>query len=201
MRTGNGGNIDFDYRSPQYGPWKYSFGFGVERKNYYAYTDRRRSASVGVGYNPRDNVRTWLRLNHRHRSNWTIRTDEDLYGTFAQKRFSLNTGVTWYRTEKEEFTLKVETVSFRNQNGQSWQIDANGYLKKSDQDAQSINLGSLAFQIRYRREIAPLSNIYLVYTRGGSVFFDDEAGNSRIISDTWDEPEGNRFAAKIRYRF
>ena len=201
LRTGNGGNIDFDYRSPQYGPWKYSFGFGVERKNYYAYTDRRRSASVGLGYNPRDNVRTWLRLNHRHRSNWTIRTNEDLYGTFAQKRFSLNTGVTWYRTEKEEFTLKVETVSFRNQNGQSWQIDANGYLKKSDQDAQSINLGSLAFQIRYRREIAPLSNIYLVYTRGGSVFFDDEAGNSRIISDTWDEPQGNRFAAKIRYRF
>ena len=201
LRTGNGGNIDFNYRSPQYGPWKYSFGFGVERKNYYAYTDRRRSASVGLGYNPRDNVRTWLRLNHRHRSNWTIRTNEDLYGTFAQKRFSLNTGVTWYRTEKEEFTLKVETVSFRNQNGQSWQIDANGYLKKSDQDAQSINLGSLAFQIRYRREIAPLSNIYLVYTRGGSVFFDDEAGNSRIISDTWDEPQGNRFAAKIRYRF
>ena len=201
LRTGNGGNIDFNYRSPQYGPWKYSFGFGVERKNYYAYTDRRRSASVGLGFNPRDNVRTWLRLNHRHRSNWTIRTDEDLYGTFSQKRFSLNTGVTWYRTEKEEFTLKVETVSFRNQNGQSWQIDANGYLKKSDQDAQSINLGSLAFQIRYRREIAPLSNIYLVYTRGGSVFFDDEAGNSRIISDTWDEPQGNRFAAKIRYRF
>ncbi|MED5271004.1 MAG: DUF5916 domain-containing protein, partial [Pseudomonadota bacterium] len=54
LRTGNGGNIDFDYRSPQYGPWKYSFGFGVERKNYYAYTDRRRSASVGLGYNPRD---------------------------------------------------------------------------------------------------------------------------------------------------
>ena len=201
LRTGNGGNIDFDYRSPQYGPWKYSFGFGVERKNYYAYTDRRRSASAGLGYNPRDNVRTWLRLNHRHRSNWTIRTGEDLYGTFSQKRLSVNTGVTWYRTEKEEFTLKVQTVSFRNQNGQSWQIDGSGYLKKSDQDAQSINLGSLAFQIRYRREIAPLSNIYLVYTRGGSVFFDDEAGNSRIISDTWDEPQGNRFAAKIRYRF
>ena len=61
LRTGNGGNIDFNYRSPQYGPWKYSFGFGVERKNYYAYTDRRRSASVGLGYNPRDNVETWLR--------------------------------------------------------------------------------------------------------------------------------------------
>ena len=202
LRTGNGGNIDFDYRSPQYGPWKYSFGFGVERKNYYAFTDRRRSASMGVGYTPVDNVRTWLRMSHRHRSNWTIRVDEDLYGTFSQKRLSLNTGIRWYRTEKEEFTFEIQTVSFRNQKGQSWQINENGYFKKSEQPAESINLGSIAFQIRYRYEVAPLSNIYLVYTRGGSFFFDDdEVGNSTIISDTWDNPQGNRFAAKIRYKF
>ena len=35
LRTGNGGNIDFSYRSPQLGPWKYSFGIGLERKNFY----------------------------------------------------------------------------------------------------------------------------------------------------------------------
>ena len=201
MRAGNGGNIDFNYRSPQFGPWKYSFGFGVERKNYYAFTDRRRSASMGFGYTPTDNIRTWFRMNHSVRSNWTIRTDEDLYGTFSQKRLSLNTGVTWYRTEKEEFTFKIQTVSFRNQEGQSWEIDQQGYLRKSDLAADSINLGSIAFQVRYKYEIAPLSNIYLVYTRGGSAFFDDDANNSTIFTDTWDRPEGNRFAAKIRYRF
>ena len=201
LRTGNGGNVDFNYRSPQYGPWQYSFGYGVERKNYYAFTDRRRSASMGVGYTPRDNIRTWLRMNHRERSNWTIRTDEDLYATFSQKRLGLNTGVTWYRTEKEELSLKIQMVSFRNQKGQSYRIDENGYFKKSDLTAESINLGSLAFQLRYKYEIAPLSNIYLVYTRGGSAFFDDEADNSTIFSDTWERPEGNRFAAKIRYRF
>ena len=201
LRTGNGGNVDFNYRSPQYGPWQYSFGYGVERKNYYAFTDRRRSASMGVGYTPRDNIRTWLRMNHRERSNWTIRTDEDLYATFSQKRLGLNTGVTWYRTEKEELSLKIQMVSFRNQKGQSYRIDENGYFKKSDLSAESINLGSLAFQLRYKYEIAPLSNIYLVYTRGGSAFFDDEADNSTILSDTWERPEGNRFAAKIRYRF
>ena len=201
LRTGNGGNIDFSYRSPQLGPWKYSFGIGLERKNYYAYTDRRRSASVGLGYTPQDNIRTWLRLNHSHRSNWTIRVDEDLYGTFAQKRVGVDTGITWYPSDKQEFTLKIDLVSFRNQQAKVWELDQNGYLNPSDQSTDSINQGSLAFQIRYKYEIAPLSNIYLVYSRGGSAFFDDEAGNRRIFSDTWDEPQGNRFAAKIRYRF
>jgi hypothetical protein len=156
---------------------------------------------MGFGYTPTDSIRTWFRMNHSVRSNWTIRTDEDLYGTFSQKRLSLNTGVTWYRTEKEEFTFKIQTVSFRNQEGQSWEIDQQGYLRKSDLAADSINLGSIAFQVRYKYEIAPLSNIYLVYTRGGSAFFDDDANNSTIFTDTWDRPEGNRFAAKIRYRF
>ena len=201
LRTGNGGNIDFSYRSPQMGPWKYSFGVGVEKKNYYAYTDRRRSASVGLGYTPQDNIRTWLRLNHSRRSNWTIRVDQDLYGTFAQKRVGVDTGVTWYPSDKKEFTFKIDLVSFRNQQAKAWELDQNGYLNPSNRSTDSINLGSLAFQIRYKYEIAPLSNIYLVYTRGGSVFFDDEAGNSRIFTDTWDEPQGNRFAAKIRYRF
>ena len=74
-------------------------------------------------------------MNHRERSNWTIRTDEDLYATFSQKRLGLNTGVTWYRTEKEELSLKIQMVSFRNQKGQSYRIDENGYFKKSDLSA------------------------------------------------------------------
>ena len=83
LRTGNGGNIDFNYRSPQYGPWKYHLDLGLKGE-LLLYGQKEKCVS-GIGYNPRDNVRTWLRLNHRHRSNWTIRTNEDLYGTFAQK--------------------------------------------------------------------------------------------------------------------
>ena len=71
----------------------------------------------------------------------------------------------------------------------------------TNEPTDSINLGKLSFQIRYRYEIDPLSNFYLVYTRGGGYFFGDEAGTSKIFRTTWQEPEANTFAAKIRYRF
>ena len=72
----------------------------------------------------------------------------------------------------------------------------------SEEEAvNSINLGKLAFQMRYRYEIDALSNFYLVYTRGGGYFFDDEADTSKIYRTTWQEPEGNVFSAKLRYRF
>ena len=39
---------------------------------------------MGLGYNPRDNVRTCL-AEPQTSIELTIRTDEDLYGTFSQK--------------------------------------------------------------------------------------------------------------------
>jgi hypothetical protein len=97
--------------------------------------------------------------------------------------------------------IKLEAVSFRNQEGQGWYADGQGFLVSSNETEDSINLGKLGFQIRYKYEIAPLSNFYLVYTRGGGHYFDDESGTSKIFRTTWQEPEGNTFAAKIRYRF
>ena len=141
-------------------------------------------------------------MNHRVRSNWTIRTDEDLYGTFSQKRLSLNTGVTWYRTEKEEFTFKIQTVSFRNQEGQSWQIDEQGYFRKSALPADSINLGSIAFQVRYKYEIAPLSYLYVVYSKGGSVYDeDDDKNTSQIFKDPWEEASDEVLSIKLRLKY
>jgi hypothetical protein len=57
-------------------------------------------------------------------------------------------------------------------------------------------------QVRYRYELAPLSDIFLVYTRGG---FDesDESGRDplELFSDAWDNVTTERIIAKIRYRF
>ena len=90
---------------------------------------------------------------------------------------------------------------FRNQQGQGWIADEAGYLNSTGATVESINLGKIAFQIRYKYEIAPLSNLYLVYTRGGDYYFDDEAGTSKIYRKTWDNPENNKLVLKLRIKF
>jgi hypothetical protein len=59
-----------------------------------------------------------------------------------------------------------------------------------------------ALQIRYRYQLAPLSDIYLVYTRGG-MFRDDEnaVGIGNMWRDAWDDKNAEQILAKIRYRF
>ena len=156
---------------------------------------------MGINFSPKDNLRFWMFLNHHSRTNWLNRISDNYYGTYDQKLTSVNIGSRWYPTSNQEIQIKLEATAFRNQQGKGWNADSNGFLVSTNEAADSINLGKLGFQIRYRYEIDPLSNIYLVYTRGGSYFFDDAADTSKIFRTTWQEPEGDVVSAKIRYRF
>ena len=59
----------------------------------------------------------------------------------------------------------------------------------------------MTFQARYRWEIAPLSDLFVVYTRGGNVpgsQFDDYSG---LLVEAWQEPVVDTIVIKLRYRF
>jgi hypothetical protein len=64
-----------------------------------------------------------------------------------------------------------------------------------------FSLANLGFQVRYRYELAPLSDLYVVYGRGG---LDDESG-SRSLSDLLGEAgsldDSEQILVKLSYRF
>ena len=201
VKLGSGHNIELSYRSLIYGFWQYHLGFAYDFNDYYAFEDKKRRIGGGLTYMPQDNLRFWMRFGHSTRTNWLTHLSDNHFGTFNQTRSNMNIGARWYPSEKQELQLKLEMLAFRNQDGQGWFVDSSGFMVSQEQTEESINIGNISFQIRYKYEIAPLSNFYFVYTRGGGYYFDDEANTSKIISTTWREPEGNRLAAKVRIRF
>ena len=59
-----------------------------------------------------------------------------------------------------------------------------------------------SFQVRYKYEIAPLSYFYLVYTRGGSIYDDEnERNTSKIFRDPWENPDNEIFSIKFRLKY
>lgn len=67
--------------------------------------------------------------------------------------------------------------------------------------ADDFVISRMTFQARYRWEIAPLSDLFVVYTRGsnlpGSQFYD--YGN--LLVEAWEEPIVDTLVVKLRYRF
>ena len=147
-----------------------------------------------------ENLRFWMFFNHHSRTNWLNRLSDNHYGTFKQRRTSVNIGSRWYPTSNQEIQIKLEATAFRNQQGKGWFADSNGFLVSEEEAVNSINLGKLAFQMRYRYVIAALSNFYLLYTRRGGYFFANEAVISTIFTTTCHTRDATVLPAQLRPR-
>jgi hypothetical protein len=66
-------------------------------------------------------------------------------------------------------------------------------------EADDFSVSQLNFQIRYRWQIAPLSDLYIVYTKGDKKKTDlTSFGN--MFDDNWNDPLGDFLIIKLRYR-
>ena len=145
-----------------------------------------------VGFSTRiRNEKEWL--------NWIENNDLAVYD-LSQKIISIN--MNWYRGSKHEIRLKSQFVALQAKNPRSLIVDQNGYLKNNNKEVSPFSEGITSFQVRYKYEIAPLSYIYLVYTKGGSVFEDNiTRETSKIFKDPWKDPDNEIFSIKFRLKY
>ena len=67
---------------------------------------------------------------------------------------------------------------------------------------QDFNLNNLGFQIRYRYELAPLSDLFVVYSRGGFGFEQDNPRDPlNLLGDAFSLHDNEMFLVKLSYRF
>lgn len=83
----------------------------------------------------------------------------------------------------------------------AYRTDAAGDLFVAPDVLTPFTVNSLGLQVRYRYEIGPLSEIFLVYGRGGfDVFQDDERGVTSLFRDMPRVRDADQFLVKVRYR-
>ena len=62
-------------------------------------------------------------------------------------------------------------------------------------------ISRLTSQVRYRWEIAPLSDLFVVYTRGSNLYLDVFEDFASLLDQAINEPVIDTFVVKLRYRF
>lgn len=138
---------------------------------------------------------------------WAVQENQSLYwidGQLARYDFKqLENSLDFDATidDKQELRVRFQWVSVTGKNGNQFAIDGNGDLFDTNTQVSDFSSSTTRLQIRYRYEIAPLSNIYLVYSRGGQSIDDLDQSNTSLFKEGWDNRTGDNFVAKIRYRF
>ena len=142
-------------------------------------------------------------LSYKNLQEWLIWDfDTAQLAGFDADRFNADLRFDWYPSARQEVRLKFQWVGIDAEQVDSYQLNGDGSLALSASSASDFSLSDTALQLRYRYQLAPLSNIFLVYSRGG--YFSSDNGDEdpgTLISEGWDGVQVESIIAKIRYRF
>jgi hypothetical protein len=153
-------------------------------------------------YHLNDTTSMYLGFDASYKPDWLIWQNDNLLGTFEAKQVNLSAGMQWLIGSKQDLRIKLETIALDAKVKQAWRVNAAGNPVPSNDSISDFNLNNLGFQIRYRYELAPLSDLYVVYSRGGFGF---QENNSRdpfaLLSNSFSLRDDEQFLVKLSYRF
>ena len=109
-------------------------------------------------------------------------------------------------TAKQELRLGIQWVGLDATGKTAYEIGPDGYLNPSGVDIASSSFDYAVFtgQIRYKYEFSPLSDLFIVYSRGGKVALGatDKSGDfGDLMTEAFEDRDAERILMKIRYRF
>ncbi len=159
------------------------------------------SAYGEANYFFNDDLSVFSALFVRDNPDWLLWRGDNLLGTFHERTLQFDTGLNWIISGRQELRIKLQALGLDAVNERAWRVAANGTPVASGDQIDDFSLRNLGFQIRYRYELAPLSNLYVVYGRGGNAFDEFQTGAGNQLIDAFSLRDDEQILVKLSYRF
>lgn len=196
-------SFGFNYSSPSTGVFSYGGGFSISQEDL---GGEHYSIGGGITWNPNDQFTLNVRMNYRERHGWLLHQSGRDFTTFRAKQWGPGITADYFLTAKQQVRAGLQWVGIRAKERDFFQVPLTPgdlvSVAKPPGPSDSFGLSIMSFQVRYRWEIAPLSDLFVVYTRLadkgmalGTKDFRD------VFSEGWTNPIGDVFVVKLRYRF
>lgn len=209
MRLRNGGSAYIERNLPRRGNWEFgadaSVGVagGIRQDTPYSWSVSARST-----YYISDALNVELWLGHVMDQETLIWQGGELgpgyqnvVAGYQMNRYDLSASLNWNIGTRQEVRVKLEALGFDADNPRAWALAADGRALASDAPVQPFSLRNMGFQVRYRYELAPLSNLYVVYGRGGFGHDAYAAGAFEQFNDAFSLRNDEQLVVKLAYRF
>ena len=184
---------------------KFSYGFSVGFRQENLGGDTY-LGSVSLSWRPIDRFGFNLKVAYQDRDGWLLHQGGENFTTFKAEQWAGKFSVDYFVSARQQFRVSMQWIGIKAVEDEFYLIPSEpGDLiptGKPPGPPDNFSVSQISFQVRYRWEIAPLSDIFVVYTRladtsaalGMSDFGD-------IFSDAYNDPLADVLVFKIRYRF
>lgn len=187
-----------DGTTPRFGDWQMTLGG-------YAYQQGVRDFSgrlqLTTSWYPTENLTLRVDLLPYYFDDWLLWEGGNRFGSYSGRRLDYELRADWIPAPRHELRVKWQWIGIDAEPRNAYRTDAGGNLLVAPDRLAPFTVNNLGLQVRYRYEIGPLSEVFLVYARGGfNLLNDDERGVGDLFGDMSDVRDADQFLIKIRYR-
>ncbi len=159
-----------------------------------------------LAWRPTDRFSLITRLEHEERDGWLIHTGGRTFTTYASENWRPNVELDFFLSSKQQFRITAQWAGIKAFEQERWVVPpGDGPLEEvvtpPGANPRDFSISRLTFQARYRWELAPLSDLFVVYTRGSDVDSMPEESFETLLRDSWTEALVDVLVVKLRYRF
>ena len=154
-----------------------------------------------------DNLNFSVEGTYQDRDGWLLHQGDQRFTAFKTSQWETGLRMEYYLTAKQQFSAGMQWVGIKALGDRYFILPADAPTRNRDlievpQHASTpgdFSISQMNFQMRYRWEIAPLSDLFIVYTRNanrreGVYDFSDQ------FDDAWQNPLLSQLVIKLRYR-
>jgi len=164
------------------------------------------SGEIGVRWRPSDRFSTGLEVEYLKRDGWLLHQEDRNMTTFTAEQWQPVVDVEYFLSAHQQLRMSLQWIGVKAREDRFYEVPLDpGKLIRTPKppgESDDFSVSQLSFQARYRWEIAPLSELFVVYTRIsddrgplGDEHFED------VFRNGWYSPYLNSFVIKLRYRF
>ena len=195
--------INFSYETDTSKPLSLNAGIEFGREDL---GPARVISNAGLSWRPTDVFSAKLGLNYTDSEAILVHRGHGAYTSYEGHQWSPNFELNYFISAWQQLRMTIQWNSLKAFEDRFWQVSPNKVdflqpVAKPNTTPDDFVISRLTFQARYRWEIAPLSDLFLVYTRGSNLPSDEFDSFPNLLQQAFEDRVVDTFALRLRYRF
>ena len=169
-------------------------------------TDISYIADFGFTYRPDDRFSMDFDLGLVQSENWYLHQGGTSFTSFDSLQIRPSVAMDYFISANQQLRFSFQWIGIVAEDSEFWRVPTiPGRLlprtRPVSGNAEDFTVSQMTSQLRYRWEIAPLSDLFVVYTRGSNLPYQDQDNFGSLFQQAFNQPIIDTLTIKLRYRF
>ncbi|NII09595.1 hypothetical protein HBF24_02735 [Oleiagrimonas sp. C23AA] len=196
-----GGMFEFDHQTPRKGAWAWELDANLASSDIAGYKRIGYTIKAVPTYFFSDALSLATGLTYQYQPGWLVWQHDNLVGAFDGHSLTLDTQLNWNMSARQELRVRLQALGLDARLRQAYRVSPSRKAVPTNDAVNDFSVRNLGFQIRYRYILAPLSDLYVVYSRGGYQMQSLYDSADARLRQSFSLRDTEQFLVKLSYRF